>query len=91
MELKSFIQEVLSQMEDLKGNKLKKNYSVAELEMELLVTGIIGGKLDVVLFNAELKNQNAQKVKVRLVPKIEPLRKQTGLKKDSKDYSPNKI
>jgi hypothetical protein len=91
MELKSFIQEVLSQMEDLKGDKLKKNYSVAELEMELLVTGITGGKLDVVLFNAELKNQNAQKVKVRLVPKIEPLRKQASLKNDSKGKSPNKI
>ena len=34
MELKSLIQEVLGQMEDLKGDKLKKNYSVAELEME---------------------------------------------------------
>ena len=71
MELKSFIQEVLSEMEDLKGTKLKKNYSVAELEMELMVTGMSSGKLDVVLFNGELKNENAQKVKVRLVPKTE--------------------
>lgn len=34
MELKSFIQEVLSQMEDLKGDKLKKNYLVEDLEFE---------------------------------------------------------
>jgi hypothetical protein len=84
MELKSLIQEVLGQMEDLKGDKLKKNYSVAELEMELMVTGISSGKLDVVLFNGELKNENAQKVKVRLVPNREPLiRQQTNPKSNN--------
>ncbi len=73
MKLKEFIQDVLEQMEDLKSVQQKTNYLVEELEFELALTKSDGGKVGVSLlgFGGDLnaENQNAHKVKVKLVPK----------------------
>lgn len=73
MELKEFIQDVLGQMEDLKSVQHKKNYLVEELEFELTLPKSDSGKVGISLlgFGGDLKaeNQNAHRVKVKLVPR----------------------
>lgn len=50
MELKSFIQNVLEQMAEIKGNKHKKSYLVEELEFELSLSTTKEGKIAVAFF-----------------------------------------
>lgn len=73
MELKEFIVKVLDQMADLRNSQNKSNYLVDELEFELAVNQTETGNVGVNLLgfggNAEVENQNSQKVRVKLIPK----------------------
>ncbi|MFZ4402030.1 MAG: trypco2 family protein [Bacteroidales bacterium] len=79
MELKNFIQNVLEQMAEIKGNTYKKSYLVEELEFELTLTETNDGKIGVEFLgiggHLNEGSQNSQKVRVKLKPK------QTGNKK----------
>lgn len=73
MVLKDFIKDVLEQLEDLKNVQEKKNYLVQELEFELTLTQSDSGKIGVSLLglgaDMNASNQNAHRVKVKLVPR----------------------
>ncbi len=73
MELKEFISNVMLEMRDLKNDPLKTGYLVEELEFELVLTEINAGRIGVGIMgigaNGSIENQNAQKVKVKLVPR----------------------
>ncbi len=61
------------EMRDLKNDPLKTGYLVEELEFELVLTEINAGRIGVGIMgigaNGSIENQNAQKVKVKLVPR----------------------
>ena len=61
------------EMKELKNDQLKTGYLVEELEFELVLTEIGTGKIGVGILNigasGSIENQNAQKVKVKLIPR----------------------
>jgi|GEM_PF-3397622 hypothetical protein len=73
LELNELIRKVLEQMSEVKGTKFKNKYLVKEIEFELSLSSMNGGKIGATLMGiggaAQTEVKNDQRIRVKLKPK----------------------